>query len=340
MPRRRWLLAIVGLVVASGWQLSHPPTAKLAAALPGREPRGAANDRLIVAPDDGMTPIYDLLRSPRRRLDMTMYSLSDPTAEAILAADVARGVRVRVVLDGGLEHTHNQPAYDYLRSRGVTVEWSSSQYFATHEKTFVIDGATAVVMSLNLTSQYYATTRDVAVVDSDRRDAAAIEAVFAADFAGRPSPTPAADDLVWSPDQSLADLAALISSARHSVTLESEELSSSEVIDALHAAQQRGVAVSIAMTYDERWRPAFSRLVAAGARVRVMYGERPLYIHAKLLVVDVGTPQARAFVGSENLSDTSLRHDRELGIVLVQPHLVDDIDRVISADLAAASRFR
>src|ERR1043165_3266977 len=109
MPRRRWLLAIVGLVVASGWQLSHPPTAKLAAALPGREPRGAANDRLIVAPDDGMTPIYDLLRSPRRRLDMTMYSLSDPTAEAILAADVARGVRVRVVLDGGLEHTHNQP---------------------------------------------------------------------------------------------------------------------------------------------------------------------------------------------------------------------------------------
>jgi len=338
--RRRWWLAFAGLALVAGWQLAHRPAATVAAQLPAREPMGAANDRLIIEPDDGMTPVYALLRSPHRSLDLTMYELSDPTAESVLASDAARGVRVRVVLDSRLEQVRNRAAYDYLRSRGVAVAWSSSRYFATHEKGFVIDGSTAVVMSLNLTSQYYATSRDLAVVDSDRRDAASIEQVFAADFAGRPTAVPAADDLVWSPEQSLADLVALIGSARRSVALESEELSSPQVIDALLAARRRGTAVSIAMTYNERWRPAFDRLGAAGARIAVMYGERPLYIHAKLLVTDPGTPQARAFVGSENLSDASLRHDRELGIVLLAPHLVDQVTRVISADLAASHQYQ
>jgi phosphatidylserine/phosphatidylglycerophosphate/cardiolipin synthase-like enzyme len=337
MRRRRWWLAVAAVGLVAVWQLGQRPSASTSAELPDREPVGAANDRLIIEPDDGMAPIYELLRAPHHTLDLTMYALADPTAEAVLASDAMRGVRVRVVLDGRLEHNRNRPAYDYLRSRGVAVRWSSSRYFATHEKAFVIDATTAVVMSLNLTSQYYATTRDVAVVDSDRRDAAAIESVFGADFDGRGSPTPAADDLVWSPGQSLADLVALVGSARHTVVLESEELSSAEVIAALHAALQRGIAVSIAMTYDERWRAAFDRLLAAGARVGVMYGERPRYIHAKLVVVDAGTAHARAFVGSENLSDSSLRRDRELGIVLLRPRLVSQVDQVIAADLAAGS---
>jgi len=37
-------------------------------------------------------------------------------------------------------------------------------------------------MTLNLTPQYYATTRDFAVVDTEPADVAAIETVFAADW--------------------------------------------------------------------------------------------------------------------------------------------------------------
>ena len=50
---------------------------------------------------------------------MTMYELSDPTAEQILIADHKRGVRVRVLLDhdysGG---SVNQAAYATLSSAG------------------------------------------------------------------------------------------------------------------------------------------------------------------------------------------------------------------------------
>jgi phosphatidylserine/phosphatidylglycerophosphate/cardiolipin synthase-like enzyme len=338
--RRVVVLAVVAGVIALGL---HAITASHRAArpqLPTRPPAGAAADSLIIEPNEGITPVYDLLRSPRRTLDLTMYELVDPTAELILATDASRGVRVRVLLDRRLEGQRNAAAYDYLRARGVGVAWSSSRYFATHEKTFVIDGSEAVVMSLNLADEYYATTRDVAVVDHDARDAQAVESVFDADFAGHSTGTPAADDLVWSPTQSEPDVVALIDGARHSVAMESEELSSRPVIDALVRAARRGVQVTVAMTYQSDWAPAFDAVTASGGTVGVLHGETPVYIHAKLLAVDAGTPQGRVLIGSQNLSDASLRHDRELGIVLLAPALVNRVANLINADVSAGQRWR
>jgi phosphatidylserine/phosphatidylglycerophosphate/cardiolipin synthase-like enzyme len=323
-----------------GWELREPDDPSWHAELPMVAPLGATNDQLIVEPDAGMTPIYTLLASPHHSLDVTMYELVDARAETVLADDVSRGVRVRVILDRRLEGQRNRSAYDFLTSRGVDVRWASARYFVTHEKAFVIDGRTAVVMSLNLADQYYATSRDVAVVDRDRRDVAAIESVFDSDFAGAASATPAADDLVWSPGQSQADLIALIGQARHSIALESEELTSGAIIGALAGALHRGVAVSVAMTYDAAAVPGLNAVVAAGGTVRLMHGEKPRYIHAKLLAIDTGTPSARAFVGSENLSNASLLRDRELGIVLLEPALVSAISRVIDADLSAGEPWQ
>lgn len=334
------MAAVVVVVALLAWRTAGHEQAAATAELPAAEPAGAVADTLIVEPDAGLAPIYSLLSSPRRTLDMTMYELVDATAESLLADDAARGVRVRVVLDRRLEQQRNSPAYDFLRSRGVEVAWSSGRYFATHEKTFVIDGATAVIMSLNLTSRYYATSRDVAVVDHDSHDVAAVESVFDADLRGASTGTPAADDLVWSPDQSQADLLALIDGARRSVAVESEELSSHAVISALINAAHRGVAVSMPLTFDPDYASALDALSAAGGVIGVLHGESPLYIHAKLLAVDVGTAHARAFVGSENLSDASLLRDRELGVVLVAPRLVGEVAAVVSSDVSDGQRWR
>jgi cardiolipin synthase len=340
---RRHFLRMLGIgaaILVLVLQLGGHRAAVARAELPQRLPDGARSDRLLVEPDAGMAPIYGLLGSARRSLDLAMYELADPTAEAELAEAAARGVTVRVILDGRLERAHNAAAYAFLASRGVRVVWSSPRFFASHEKAFVIDRRTAVVMSLNFTARYYATSRDAAVIDADAADVAAIESVFDADFAGRATGTPAADDLVWSPRQSAADFLALIRDARRSVAVESEELTSRDVVAGLVAAARRGVMVSVAMTYDDAAAPALSSLTAAGARVSVLFGETPLYIHAKLLAIDVGLPGERAFVGSENLADSSLWHDRELGVVLMEPQLVRQVAATIDTDLRSGRPFR
>jgi cardiolipin synthase len=340
MRATRRLLAVTLAAVAAvaAWHLGAGTGHGLEPALlPAGVVAASGHDRLVVEPDAGMAPIEHLLASPRHTLDLSVYELADPTAEAALTADAARGVRVRVILDERREGSTNAAAARFLRARGVSVHWASRRFYVSHEKAFVVDGRIAVVMSLNLAARYYPTTRDVAVVDRDPVDVQAIEAVFAADFAGRPIRAPTGDDLAWSPDRSEPDLVALIQQARHSLLVESEELADQPVIDALAAAARRGVAVGVVMTDQSDWHPAFDELRSAGGRVWVLHGETPLYIHAKLYVADAGRPGARALVGSQNVSVASLTEDRELGVVLTAPKLVTAVGRVIEADAAAGT---
>jgi cardiolipin synthase len=285
----------------------------------------------LVEPQAGMTPLYTFMSSAQKSLDMTMYELSDATAEQILITDHQRGVRVRVLLDhdysGG---TVNQAAYATLSSAGVPVAWANgSEIF--HQKTITVDGDASAVMTGNLTAQYYATTRDFVVMDTQPPDVAAVESVFATDWAGAaPSPGPPGVDLVWSPG-SEPPLAGVISSAAHSVVVENEEMDSTSIEAALEADARRGVDVTVVMTQDSSWDSAFAQLEAAGVHV-VLYPDTStaLYIHAKVIDVD----GAKAFIGSENFSTASLDYNRELGLVTSSVSVLGPLNTTLARDIA------
>jgi phosphatidylserine/phosphatidylglycerophosphate/cardiolipin synthase-like enzyme len=304
-------------------------------------PDAAGNLSLKVEPGE-IGPIYTVLTSAKHSLDMTMYELADPVAEADLVADAAHGTNVRVVLDRNREQEANTPAYDFLSTHGVKVHWAPTSYEATHEKAVVVDAGypdqTALIMTLNLTSRYYATTRDFGVVDHNRSDVAAIALVFNADFAGDQSaPTPSGTDLVWSPGSEPAMLA-LIRSARRSLAVENEEMANSQVVSALMAAARSGIVTHVIMTDDSAYSSNFSKLLAAGVDVHVYPDtSSALYIHAKVIAVDAGTATQKAFVGSENFSTASVGYNRELGIIVNNPAIVNELARVLGQDYDGAA---
>jgi phosphatidylserine/phosphatidylglycerophosphate/cardiolipin synthase-like enzyme len=235
--------------------------------------------------------------------------------ESALIAAVRRGITVRVLLSAGyggaLPASGNQTAYAALEAGGVPVRWSPNYFALVHQKTIVIDGSTALIMSFNLTEQYYATGRDFGIVDRDAKDVAAIEKTFANDWEGDPAPAPAADDLVWSPG-ARTTLATLIAGAKKSLLVYNEEMADVGIEDALIAAARRGVRVRIIMTASDEWTSALARLTASGAEVRTYPATKSsLYIHAKAIIAD----GVKAFVGSENFSASSLDDNRELGIM-------------------------
>ena len=96
-------------------------------------------------------------------------------------------MRVRVVLDQNLARSYNAATFSYLSSHGVEVHWAPQSYDVAHQKTITVDRDVSIIMTLNLTSQYYATTRDFAVIDRDPADVTAVETVFTNDFAGHSS---------------------------------------------------------------------------------------------------------------------------------------------------------
>jgi hypothetical protein len=124
-----------------------------------------------------------------------------------------------------------------------------------------VDGATSVIMTLNLVAEDYAGTRDFAVIDTNRADVAAIVATFNADFAGKAIAPPDGTDLVWSPTNAKASVLSVINGATRTLAVENEEMDDSAVTSAL----------------------------AAGAHIRLYPDDSSaLYIHAKAIVADAG----------------------------------------------------
>lgn len=338
--RSGWLarLSLSSLLGVAGCGAGPPGGATGTAALTPTSASPAALS-VLIEPGAGMAPIYALLESARRTIDLVMYELEDADAEQLLAADAARGVDVRVLLNSAYTGTANGAAFAYLQGHGVHVQWASALYALTHQKTLVVDASVAVIMTLNWTSRYYADTRDVGVIDRIPSDVAAIQAAFQADVTGtRITPSPGAD-LVWSPTTSVPDLLAVINGAQHDLFVENEEMGSASIIDALVAAARRGVNVEICMTTSARWSAAFDTLVSAGVHVRVYSSHAPLYIHAKVLVRDPGLGDQEAFAGSQNFSTESLRYNRELGMVMTSGQQVRQLQTLIENDYSTASAW-
>jgi cardiolipin synthase len=304
-----------------------------------RSSSSAASLRLLTEPGSGIGPIYKLITGARSSVDLTMYELADPTTEADLAADAARGVDVRVLLDRHLEKSRNTSAYNYLNARRVHVRWAPAGT-TYHQKTLTVDDATSVIMTLNLVASDYSGTRDFAVIDTGRTDVAAIVATFNADFAGRATTPPDGAGLVWSPTNAKASVLSVIDGAKHTLAAEDEEMDDPAVTAALAAAARRGVHVTITMTADSEWDQAFDELARAGAHIRLYPDQASaLYIHAKAIVADAGRSGQRVLVGSQNFSVASLGYNRELGILTSNARIVAAISATLAGDYARATAY-
>ena len=293
---------------------------------------------LVTEPDEGIAPILSLIADASSSVDLVMYQLEDTNIEQALAADAARGVAVRVLLNlgyyGKQENTKNDAAYQYLSANKVSVRWTPAYFALTHQKTLVIDDREAVIMTMNLTPQYYASGREFAVVDTDASDVSAIESAFDDDWSGTDTAAPNGDDLIWSPGSENA-LLSLINSAHTSLDIYNEEMADAKITSALEDAARRGVAVRVDMTYSSQWTPAFAALTAAGAQVKTYAAKAPLYIHAKIVLAD-GT---RAFLGSENFSSNSLNKNRELGLIISDTTTIASLEGTFEKDWAGATIF-
>lgn len=290
---------------------------------------------VMTEPAAGYGFITSAISAAHEEVELTMYELSDTGVEQALSQAVARGVSVQVLLDQHLERSNNEAAYVYLSDRGVQVHWGPSGT-TVHQKTLCVDDDLCYVMTGNLTPRYYADDRDFVVVDRQRGDVSAIVATFGADFSGaEPGPGPGGTDLVWSPGSEPA-LVGLIASATSSLEVETEEMDSAAIVSALEQAAQRGVRVQVVMTDDPEWHTAFDELSQAGVAVFTYTEDAPLYVHAKAIVAD----SARAFVGSENFSASSMDDNRELGLITSDAAVVGPLASRLDADAAGGVRWQ
>ncbi|MBA3450570.1 MAG: hypothetical protein H0T18_05095 [Chloroflexia bacterium] len=192
----------------------------------------------------------------------------------------------------------------------------------------VVDDAVAVIMNQNLTESAFTTNRDFGVV-TERPDAVrTAAALFEADWTRGAEPDPG--PLVVSPTNARVQLLGIIDDARRSLDLYAEVLRDPELLAALTAAEERGVDVRLVVSPSDDFAVERRALTAAGVDIRLATS---LYIHAKVIFAD----GERAFIGSQNLSATSLDQNRELGIIIDDPVNLARISRIFEIDFRAGT---
>ncbi|MGD0010609.1 MAG: phospholipase D-like domain-containing protein [Terriglobia bacterium] len=304
----------------------------------------ASTHTLIVQPDDGRTLVLNALNAAKKSIELTIYEISDPQIMSALQAAKARGVAVRVIYNWysfptDMQQREITPAIQELTKAGIQCEQAPRTFEVTHEKAFVIDGATGIVMSFNLTSEYFGTTRDFGIVTTAGAEVTEISNVFDADWNDKPV-TPEVASLVWSPVNSRTKLTSLIKGAKNTLDIYCEEADDPGTLGAMAAAAKRGVKVRfIAAVLSGEGKingnaRGITYLQSGGVNAVC---KSFLYIHAKMVLADYGKPHAQAYIGSENFSCVSLADNRECGIILSESEILARLQSTYDSDWAKPS---
>ena len=312
-------------------------TATVLVALPAN---AAGNYTAFVFSNGSTQPnIYNFINSATTTLDMTMYELEDTTAVNDLIARENAGVTVRVVLDGA--HTSaNSSAYSKLKAAGVGVVYSSTtNYVYTHQKTITVNGAESLILTGNLTSQYYSTGRDYGVFDSNQIDVNAIEKAFDQDYALTAFTATDGDNLLWSPNTAQTRLLSIINGATKTLDVEELEFSDTAIVNAIAARASAGVKVRIVVETPSSYASELATVKAAGATVKGYSSSTGTYIHAKVMVADYGLSTGKTEVGSMNISSNSLGNNRELGIITTDTGVASTVETQFAGDYANGATY-
>jgi phosphatidylserine/phosphatidylglycerophosphate/cardiolipin synthase-like enzyme len=314
---------------------------------------------LTVLPEDGRDVYLQAFASARREIRIEICVLEDPAVLTGLRDALGRGVRVRVLVDGGKYRSVARERSNLARfvtAAGGSVRVSNPVFPRSFPKVILIDSSRAVVGSACLDSTTFARYRDYAYVTGSGRLIADLSRLFENDWRfSRPPgvrppalvPTPATTSpgLLVSPVTATGRLVAFVRGARRGLDVTSELLGNPTLEAELVAAAARGVRVRLISPLQvngatpaaqRRQTGSLALLRAAGVRVNVTRrpesAARP-YMHARTMVAD----GARAYLGSISLSPDSTTVNREVGLILTRRAVVERMARRFAADFAARS---
>ncbi|MBS1800257.1 MAG: phospholipase [Acidobacteria bacterium] len=290
---------------------------------------------LIVLPDDSAQPLLDAIKGAKSSLRIKMFVFSDTSLlDEVLAAH-KRGVKVRVMLnperrDGKKENGETRAR---LSAAGVEVLDSNPCFDVTHEKSMVVDDATAFIESLNWEQRNLTETRDYAVVTSHKHEVDEVMQGFDADWNRTDFKSGEHSHLIWCIGNGRQRMCEFIDKAKHTLWLQNERYQDPVVIEHLVRAHARGVKIHVMARPPHKLKK--EKLVEGVSGLRTLadlgvpiHKLKHIKLHGKLMLAD----DARAIIGSINIAPGSFDSRRELAIQIDDDHLIKRIIKTVHRD--------
>jgi cardiolipin synthase A/B len=298
--------------------------------------------QVFVEPTAGESVITSAITEAKQSVWLEIYLLTNTKVVRALEDAAHRGLDVRVMLEPhpyGMGTASSRKTLDTLSAAGVKAQPTSSSFSLTHEKGMIIDGQTTYIMTCNFTrsalgSSSYTTNREYGIIDTNTQDVQSVQAIFNADW-NRTSAQYSDPHLVVSPDNSRNAFTNLMNGAHKTLAIEAEEMQDSQIEQDIANAAKRSVQVQVILpspsgsssenTGSDTNSQGISTIKQAGVQVKE---DAQLYMHAKIIIVD----GQEAFVGSENISTTSLDHNRELGLIVSGQSVLNTLQQTFQQD--------
>lgn len=273
---------------------------------------------LFVEPNAGVSPVLQVIQSAHREVNLNGYLVTDGPILRALAAAHARGVQVEVMIEGkpyGMRSARVQQEARRIEATGATVKYapprfeSRGSHWAFDHGKWVCSLHECEIGSPNFTYAGFGHDRDYLVVTRNPQVVQAANAVFAADWNNQYAPSWAHGPLVLSPGHSASKILETINQPGP-IDLEFEEIGYAPEITQAIAAKGKLARIIVPSSVNAENRRTLADLQRYGVQVRYL-PKKTLYVHAKMIVGN-----ELAYIGSVNISNTSLNRNREMGLLL------------------------
>jgi phosphatidylserine/phosphatidylglycerophosphate/cardiolipin synthase-like enzyme len=272
--------------------------------------------KLIIQPDDGLTPLVKTIKKARRSIDIVIFRFDRPELVKALEAAVARGVTVRALIahtnSGGDKQLRKLELK--LLELGCTVARTADDLPRYHGKFVVIDD-TLIVMGFNYTKIDIERSRSFGLITRDAKLVREALSLFEADRT-RQNYSATHDRFVVSPENAREVLTAFIRRAKRQLLIYDAKITDKLVNRVLADRARAGVEIRVLGKLDKAPESALCRKLS------------DLRLHVRAIVRDGKT----AFIGSQSLRKPELDGRREVGLITTDPRVAKKIVSVFEAD--------
>src|SRR3954451_3237829 len=145
--------------------------------------RALPPDRFVTSIDERRSTVLDVIGQARRRITLSLFRCNDAAVFEQLAAAVARGVAVEVLVTSRAKGGKKKMArlWRALEETGATLHAYSDPVVKYHAKYLVADDGPSIVASLNFTKKCFSKTWDALVLTHDPAVASGLKQLMAAD---------------------------------------------------------------------------------------------------------------------------------------------------------------
>lgn len=275
--------------------------------------------KMIIQPDDGVGPLLSLIRAAKQSIRTTVFRFDRRDLEKELRAAMDRGVKVNALIayaNHGGEKSLRKLELRFLEA-GATVARTSNDLIRYHDKVVVIDSRILCILSFNFTYLDIDRSRGFGIVTKNKQWVLEATRLLDADCKRVPYKCGSATFVV-SPANARKVLGDFLKKSRRQLWIYDPKISDRQIIRILRDRQRAGVEIRVIGESK------------AGLPVRELPAMR---LHTRTIIRD----GSQAFIGSQSLRANELDARREVGLIVRDAKIVNQLIATFKSDWRSAA---